>query len=135
MSLQRFQAANAKIEAKMEEWQLLFGTRTATAKLELGDPDPEAKAVEAIIQNGLPEVAQAAPTRKHKAKTAAAAAAAAAGAAPLALEDRPVETASGGTVTTKRAADGAAVGQTQKKQKGNTKTINGPDGHNLSLRI
>ena len=45
MDMKRFQAANAKIEAKLEEWQLMFGVRKATAELDLGDPDPEAAAV------------------------------------------------------------------------------------------
>ena len=53
--MQRFQAANAKIEAKLEEWQLMFGVRKATQEMDLGDPDPEAAAVADIIKNGLPK--------------------------------------------------------------------------------
>ena len=69
MSTQRFQANNAKRDfalAKLEEWQLLFGTRKATAKLDSGDSDPEAAAVDEIIKNGLPKTL---PTRKRKPKT------------------------------------------------------------------
>ena len=37
-----FQADREKLEAKTDEWQLLFGGRAATQKVDEGDPEPVA---------------------------------------------------------------------------------------------
>eukprot|EP01050_Picozoa_sp_SAG11_P002629 SAG11_NODE_135_length_15131_cov_9.906599_8_plen_1752_part_00 len=43
--------SSLKVDAKLEEWQLMFGTRAATESVDLGDPDPCGAEVAELLVN------------------------------------------------------------------------------------